>query len=319
MTVMAKRTRRAIIALLAAAALSACNTTRERPPPPLPRVEQPPPEPSPPPAPTPSSPTSGAPRASSSATPDAGDGAAATATPSPAYGPPSAAAAEVEVEEIPVDEQGNPLPQPATSEAAATASAGGATTTSARAGGGGGAAPASDELAHMNDDIAARERDGGALAPAAPVDPNLVGPAMAIGTRTTGERVEALDNALDKQLREFDQRMQRARAAAAATRGGGTPGGLDDGRGARLENDRERGTGGAAAATSGRGNTPDLSGDAAPGAPGRAVVAAPPPGMGDGRDDDIVARQLREAASREADPVLREKLWEEYRRYKAGL
>ena len=34
-------------------------------------------------------------------------------------------------------------------------------------------------------------------------------------------------------------------------------------------------------------------------------------------DDDIVARQLREAAESETDPELREKLWEEYRRYKA--
>lgn len=33
-------------------------------------------------------------------------------------------------------------------------------------------------------------------------------------------------------------------------------------------------------------------------------------------DDDIVARQLREAAEKETDPELREKLWEEYRRYK---
>ena len=33
-------------------------------------------------------------------------------------------------------------------------------------------------------------------------------------------------------------------------------------------------------------------------------------------NDDIVARQLREAAEKETDPVLKEKLWEEYRRYK---
>lgn len=33
-------------------------------------------------------------------------------------------------------------------------------------------------------------------------------------------------------------------------------------------------------------------------------------------DDDIVARQLREAAERETDPALRERLWDEYRRYK---
>jgi len=32
-------------------------------------------------------------------------------------------------------------------------------------------------------------------------------------------------------------------------------------------------------------------------------------------DDDIIARQLREAALAEEDPVLRERLWEEYRKY----
>ena len=34
-----------------------------------------------------------------------------------------------------------------------------------------------------------------------------------------------------------------------------------------------------------------------------------------GNDDDIVARQLREAAMTEEDPELREKLWDEYRNY----
>ncbi|MBI2994602.1 MAG: hypothetical protein HYY48_10565 [Gammaproteobacteria bacterium] len=35
-----------------------------------------------------------------------------------------------------------------------------------------------------------------------------------------------------------------------------------------------------------------------------------------GEGDDIIARQLREAAMKESDPKLREKLWEEYRKYK---
>ncbi len=35
--------------------------------------------------------------------------------------------------------------------------------------------------------------------------------------------------------------------------------------------------------------------------------------------DDIVARQLREAAEKETDPELKEKLWEEYRRYTEGI
>lgn len=37
------------------------------------------------------------------------------------------------------------------------------------------------------------------------------------------------------------------------------------------------------------------------------------------QDDDIVARQLREAAEKETDPVLKEKLWKEYNDYKKGL
>jgi hypothetical protein len=41
-----------------------------------------------------------------------------------------------------------------------------------------------------------------------------------------------------------------------------------------------------------------------------------PSDIPDGRDDDIVARQLREAAMKETDPELRERLWEEYRQYK---
>jgi hypothetical protein len=35
--------------------------------------------------------------------------------------------------------------------------------------------------------------------------------------------------------------------------------------------------------------------------------------------DDIVARQLREAAEKETDPELKKKLWEEYRKYKEGV
>ena len=43
-----------------------------------------------------------------------------------------------------------------------------------------------------------------------------------------------------------------------------------------------------------------------------------PSDIPDGSNDDIVARQIREAAIKEQDPVLREKLWEEYRKYKQG-
>ncbi|NQX89455.1 MAG: hypothetical protein HRT77_12400 [Halioglobus sp.] len=42
----------------------------------------------------------------------------------------------------------------------------------------------------------------------------------------------------------------------------------------------------------------------------------PPADIPRGDDDDVVARQLREAAMREPDPAVREKLWDEYRKYK---
>lgn len=44
-----------------------------------------------------------------------------------------------------------------------------------------------------------------------------------------------------------------------------------------------------------------------------------PPDLVDAGDDDIIARQLREAAMKEQDPELREKLWDEYRKYKRDL
>ena len=41
-----------------------------------------------------------------------------------------------------------------------------------------------------------------------------------------------------------------------------------------------------------------------------------PEDIGDGQGDDIVLRQIREAAMKERNPVLREKLWDEYRKIK---
>ena len=49
------------------------------------------------------------------------------------------------------------------------------------------------------------------------------------------------------------------------------------------------------------------------------ATAAMPDDIPDPQGDDIVAKQLREAAIAEEDAELKEKLWEEYRRYKAGI
>jgi len=43
-----------------------------------------------------------------------------------------------------------------------------------------------------------------------------------------------------------------------------------------------------------------------------------PDDIPDGSDDDVIARQLREAAEQEQDPELKKKLWQEYKRYKNG-
>ena len=44
-----------------------------------------------------------------------------------------------------------------------------------------------------------------------------------------------------------------------------------------------------------------------------------PEDIPDPQGDDIVARQIREAAIAATDPALKEKLWEEYKNYRAGL
>jgi hypothetical protein len=67
--------------------------------------------------------------------------------------------------------------------------------------------------------------------------------------------------------------------------------------------DREMGSGAESTASDG-----SSKGDQGPtGKSGRRV---------DYEDDDIVARQLREAAENETDPELKKKLWKEYEEYK---
>lgn len=84
---------------------------------------------------------------------------------------------------------------------------------------------------------------------------------------------------------------------------GGLPGGAAPAGGAIGSEGDENAPppGGDGSGRASRGNRPDLP---------------TPKDISDGRDDDVVARQLREAAERETDPALRERLWKEYRDYK---
>jgi hypothetical protein len=77
-----------------------------------------------------------------------------------------------------------------------------------------------------------------------------------------------------------------------------------DESGTEKSKDTEKGNGGKEAAS---GETSEEAGQGSTGERKR---------YGGGEDDDIVARQLREAAENETDPELKEKLWKEYEAYK---
>lgn len=145
------------------------------------------------------------------------------------------------------------------------------------------------------------------------------------GSATADEAASVLDGELDAASREFDRKMReelQRLAAEAATResGGGSPGGGGATTGTGTGRD-----GSAGEPTSGEGSSPagqegdQTSGEVGGSGPGGEGPSEVPDDVGDGSDDDIVARQLREAAMAEMDPALREKLWDEYRRYKASV
>lgn len=80
-----------------------------------------------------------------------------------------------------------------------------------------------------------------------------------------------------------------------------------------------------AGAAGGDAEGPDVAGGPVGVPRARRAPPAPAAGTGqvpddipDAKDDDIIARQLREAAMQETDPELKEKLWDEYRRYKGA-
>lgn len=152
---------------------------------------------------------------------------------------------------------------------------------------------------------------------------------------TSAERADALNRELDESLADFDdmllQEQGRVRAARPPSDTAGDSGGSGAGSGEQAGADQ--GTAGATTQVGGNAGVSATIIDASkeetreadvpegsPGYEGKQGQPLPPPpeDIPDGRDDDVVARQLREAAERERDPVLRARLWEEYRRYKQG-
>ena len=143
------------------------------------------------------------------------------------------------------------------------------------------------------------------------------------GVLTSGEQVAILDGELERGMGEFDAMIleqQTARRRAQREQGRQEPvqtasaGGVIAAQGGK-ESGQEGGFGRA----SGGGNYSVGGGMGGVGAgrvPPDTAKYPPPADIPSGNDDDVVARQLREAAMREADPAVREKLWAEYRKYK---
>jgi hypothetical protein len=161
-------------------------------------------------------------------------------------------------------------------------------------------------------------------------------PSELSNVETSEERREGLDRKLDSSLSEFDslilreqEILEQRRESSAAAGGGGGAGTAEAGGGSRggAEGGDESEPSGAAEGTGGSSDEPSGEEVATKeGAPtegseaetGEVSNGRIPPDVGDGSDDDIVARQIREAAMKEDDPELREKLWDEYRAYKFG-
>lgn len=145
------------------------------------------------------------------------------------------------------------------------------------------------------------------------------------GPLTPAEQVAILDAQLEKGAGEFDalilkteaeQREAAREAAKQSSSRGGTSGGISAGM---STGDAEEGNSpyDEGMASAGGYSTGGGMGGAGGGGPPQDTAKYPAPAdIPSGSDDDVVARQLREAAQREADPAVREKLWAEYRKYK---
>ena len=134
------------------------------------------------------------------------------------------------------------------------------------------------------------------------------------GSMTAAERAAVLDERLRRGYETFDgfilgerERAQNESNAAGSISIGGAAGAGDSGGagGQRQPQTMEEASVVAASGAAGP------SGANA----GLQETFPPPEDIPSGRDDDVVARQLREAAMTEPDPELREALWEEYRNY----
>ncbi len=164
-------------------------------------------------------------------------------------------------------------------------------------------------------------------------------PSQDTAASTAGEQVNSLENILGRSLGDFDEmllreqdrlasRQSRQRESAGSGSTSSTGSGGQNGKGTGSSTGENAGQG------KGEKGDKNLSRESTAGVETGSAPAASKNTTGEGQaaassrasrpenlevDDDIVARQLREAAEKETDPELKEKLWEEYRKYKSAL
>ena len=136
------------------------------------------------------------------------------------------------------------------------------------------------------------------------------------GPLTAAEQVAILDRQLEESTRDFDgiiydeEQRQREAARERAAQTAQTAGSAVD------QTESEESTFGGGMASAGSSSVGGGIGGRSGAPPTDGAKYPAPPDIPNDNDDDVVARQLREAAMREPDPAIREKLWAEYRKYK---
>lgn len=161
-------------------------------------------------------------------------------------------------------------------------------------------------------------------------------------SKTTEEKLTELDSSFSDSLGTFDDMLltEQQKVASHTPRqreaGSGTGADQYDGVNASGSQDQDGESGTANTTSSGKsGSSADRSGSPNQSATtagtgsnngtgvGSTKQSQTPPTSGNKdlsqTDDDIIAKQLKEAAEQETDPQVKAKLWEEYRKYKEGI
>ena len=150
---------------------------------------------------------------------------------------------------------------------------------------------------------------------------------------TEAEKTKLMVEQLNGSIGEFDERLLREqdrvkarapRTDSATNAGGGTSGGESaDAAGSASDETGEDGkTSQQDKRDSGAADKNDRTASEEKGTPAKSSTSTKgeiPDDIPDSSDDDVIARQIREAAEKETDPELKKKLWDEYRRYRDSV